>query len=408
MNITCEQLDAFVEESDRRGGPGWPACADYWQDFSYQRRTAVDQNIDPFSEDYVSQQISLYHEISGRQIYETANEMCDFPLDHHVGATNPYGVSDMARFPAHYIRLSNALRASGLRPNPRILDLGAGWGLSSEFLAMLGAYVTAVDINPKFVELIQRRQARNQLPITAIVGSFDDFEAGGNYDAALFYECLHHAIRPWKVLERVAEALTPEGRILFCGEPINDTWKHWGLRQDALSIYCIRKYGWFESGWTEAFIRDCLKRAGFSPRFHHHPDNEIGTACVAYRLHPNTYIPVELIADPLLTDGWIVEDKMAISTGKASIDTSAICRRATTLCLKANNFRPREISYSVSGAGRHLIKGRLAPGQNYLLVPISPDVSAVTISSDCWRPSKELGSSDKRMLSFHVEGISFA
>ncbi len=110
--------------------------------------------------------------------------------------------------------------AARLPERPRVLDLGAGWGLSSEFLATLGCIVDAVDINPKFVELIQRRQKHHRLPVSASAGTFDDFSIAVLYDAVLFYECLHHALRPWKVVERCAQVLKPNGVLMFAGEPI--------------------------------------------------------------------------------------------------------------------------------------------------------------------------------------------
>ncbi|MBU6296156.1 MAG: methyltransferase domain-containing protein, partial [Planctomycetes bacterium] len=47
--------------------------------------------------------------------------------------------------------------AANLPPGASILDMGCGWGLSSEAMAFSGASVTAVDINPQFVELIEKR-----------------------------------------------------------------------------------------------------------------------------------------------------------------------------------------------------------------------------------------------------------
>jgi hypothetical protein len=57
--------------------------------------------------------------------------------------------------------------------------------------------------------------------------------------------------------------LKPGGKLLLAGEPINDIWKHWGLRTDPLSVYCIRKFGWFESGWSARFLTACVERCGF-------------------------------------------------------------------------------------------------------------------------------------------------
>ncbi len=79
-----------------------------------------------------------------------------------------------------------------------------------------------------------------------------------------YYECLHHAVRPWIALRAAYERLKPGGRVILAGEPVNDHWKSWGLRVDNLSVYCIRKFGWFESGWSVPFITGCLQRSGFA------------------------------------------------------------------------------------------------------------------------------------------------
>lgn len=38
-----------------------------------------------------------------------------------------------------------------------------------------------------------------------------------------------------------------------------------GLRLDALSVYCIHKFGWFESGWSLGFLKRMIVDAGFWP-----------------------------------------------------------------------------------------------------------------------------------------------
>ena len=130
-------------------------------------------------------------------------------------------------------------------------------------MAFCGARVTAVDINPLFVDLITQRAARKNLPINARLSNFDDFLDEDRYDLAVFYECLHHAVKPWETLQHIALHLNPNGKIAIAGEPIVDYWQHWGIRTDCLSAYCVRKFGWFESGWSRDFITKAFDRAGF-------------------------------------------------------------------------------------------------------------------------------------------------
>lgn len=263
---TTRDLDEFVDRCDEMGGIASPECRVATKNFFYRPDTAVDIELDPFSEAYFNQQISVYSEISGRDLNQEAGEVSHINVDELVNTANPYGRQDIAFISKHCRTVLTALMVANPPAGARILDLGAGWGLSSEMMAYCGAKVTAVDINPHFVELITRRTERTGLPIEAICGNFDDVEPGHDFDMALFYECLHHSIRPLETLKRVAEFVSPNGRIVFAGEPVNATWwPHWGMRLDAESVYVMRKHGWFESGWSSEFICECFRRAGFEP-----------------------------------------------------------------------------------------------------------------------------------------------
>ncbi len=162
-----------------------------------------------------------------------------------------------------------------------ILDMGCGWGTSSEIMAFAGLTVTGLDINPRFVELVNSRSKRIGHNVDAVQGRFDLIPGEALYDAALFYEFLHHAIRPWEVLDLVRSRLKIGGKLLLAGEPINNIWKHWGIRTDPLSLYCIRKYGWFESGWSADFLKECVERSQFKIEHFAEEPNGIGWTLVA-------------------------------------------------------------------------------------------------------------------------------
>jgi hypothetical protein len=82
----------------------------------------------------------------------------------------------------------------------------------------------------------------------------------------------------------VNEFLKPDGKVFFAGEPINELWwKNWGLRLDACSIYCIRKHGWFESGWSEPFLHHMFDRLGWHLTLHKGVGLDGGAVGVAHR-----------------------------------------------------------------------------------------------------------------------------
>jgi len=255
-------LDEFVRESDRRGGPNTPDCAIYWMGWVYQPQVAIDQTLDPRSEAYCAQQLALYEEMSGRSFDQYANEQGTIDLERHVRAPNSYDHPDPKVLTHQLAQLAHMFRRTPMARGQRLLDMGCGWGLSSEFGATIGLNVTAVDINPQFVELVRRRAERLALPIQVVHASFDDVELPPSYDLVLFYECLHHAYKPWELIKKLAGNLNPDGRFLIAGEPFSGDWKHWGMRLDPLATYCIRKHGWFETGWSVEFLCSLFEDLG--------------------------------------------------------------------------------------------------------------------------------------------------
>jgi len=263
--VTEADLPSFCERVEALGGHHNPECAKAMRGLVYQPTTQIDLSLDPFSEDYFNQQISLYEELSGRAFDIKEGEQYAIDVEARINTANPYASPNSHFISMHAKAVMAALEAAELPLRPKILDLGCGWGLSSELLAFAGAKVTTLDINPLFCDLVSRRARRLGLPIRAISGTFDTFDPQDDgYDYAFFYECLHHAPRPLDTLNHVAKFLKPRGVIAFAGEPLNAPfWPEWGLRLDFRSVYVIRTHGWFESGCTGKFLSQCFHRAGF-------------------------------------------------------------------------------------------------------------------------------------------------
>jgi 2-polyprenyl-3-methyl-5-hydroxy-6-metoxy-1,4-benzoquinol methylase len=263
--LTCADLDQYVAECDRLGGPEHLAAKDFLSDFDLRISTPVDQRLDPFSEEYVAQQIAVYREVANRNVDQETGEQAPVPVEQNILSPNPYASRDVHFISKHSRAVVTTVLVSNLPPAARVLDVGCGWGLSSEVMAFCGLDVDGIDINPLFVDLVGRRAQLRKLPITPILSQFDNIRSSYKYDLALFYESLHHAIRPWNTIAGIAPLLKEDGKIAFAGEPINDIWwRNWGVRLDSLSVYCIRKFGWFESGWSRRFITSCFEHAGFA------------------------------------------------------------------------------------------------------------------------------------------------
>ncbi len=284
MELTADGLDEFVKESDRLGGPSVAACQAYWQDFSYRPTLVIDHTLDPFGTDYAAQQMRLYVELAGHDYRPVQDEQHSFDIASHLAAINPYGVYDATMMGVHLQRLARAFSCAKVKHGELLLDMGCGWGLSSEVAAYMGLRVKGVDVNPSFVSLVNGRAIRQRYPITAVCSTFENYLSDEPVDLVLFYECLHHAVDPLAIVTRYAAMLRPGGRLILAGEPINAIWwPHWGIRLDSLSVYCIRKFGWFESGWSMEYIQELLRRAGLEPQVFQNEDGLVGPAIVGQK-----------------------------------------------------------------------------------------------------------------------------
>lgn len=271
-NLSIANLDQFVAEVDSlvgvpNIGPDHQSCTDFVKGFNLEEDVSWGKRLDPFGSEYMSRMIDLYERIAGKKLDQRVGEL--FGVPDNVELPNPYGTSDVHFMARHSRAITDSILAAELPPSAKILDMGCGWGLSTEIFGFSGAQVTAVDINSNFIELVKARCSKQNIAIETHVCAFDEVETETRFDAIFFYECMHHAVDLNGVIAHVRKLLAPGGKIVFAGEPINAIWwKHWGLRLDPMSIYCIRNFGWFESGWSHAFLQNVFDRNSLDYSFH--------------------------------------------------------------------------------------------------------------------------------------------
>lgn len=83
------------------------------------------------------------------------------------------------------------------RPPARVLDLGCGSGWTSVMLARRGYEVVGQDIAPDMVALAEaNRAAAGVSGLTFVVADYEGLDLGATFEAALFYDSLHHAVDP--------------------------------------------------------------------------------------------------------------------------------------------------------------------------------------------------------------------
>lgn len=269
--LRTADLSGFVADVNAHGGNlGAAAVRERFHPIELVYDTRVDMDLDPFSDEYYGQQIDLYREIAGRDLDQLSGELHDEDLGRLLLAPNPTG-SDDPDFVAETVRaLTTMLAVAGPGRAARVLDLGAGHGLSSEVYAFAGCVVDAIDIDARLGTLARSRASRLGAAITRFDANFDDLGvlAGRSYDAAFFFQSLHHCLKPWELIRQLKPKLNASGVIAFTGEPIQQHWwRHWGIRLDEESLYVARQRGWFESGWSHAFLRECFARNGMALTF---------------------------------------------------------------------------------------------------------------------------------------------
>jgi 2-polyprenyl-3-methyl-5-hydroxy-6-metoxy-1,4-benzoquinol methylase len=355
----------------------------------------------------VEEQICLYKEISNREFDQSENEHTTLDIEKHVAAINPYDHGVPSELAIHLQRLAKAYRLGCPPRGGRLLDMGCGWGLSSEVAAYLGLKVTGVDINRDFLELVASRALRFGFDIDVVHSLFDKFQPQFQYDMILFYECLHHALKPWTVIEQLSKHLTRNGQIVLAGEPFNEHWwKHWGLTLTPMSVYCIRKFGWFESGWSLSFIDKVFQRAGMTMAYEVDSDPQIGITAFAKFFKSGTVASAADIARFWKMQGWSFDgEQYLLFSGKGWLEFNSVNDNCK-IQIRLINFRPQNLGVYIRCKEAIIYSEPLKTGENLIELTMSSGVNRLDISSETWIPDDEIKNGDKRTLTFHVTDIT--
>lgn len=225
----------------------------------------TDPAADPLGSAYHAEQMALYRRISGRD-YALVNEATPFDVEAAIRRPFPYSTGSLATVGDHLVAIGQFLRCLDLPWGSRVLEMGPGWGNLTLALAALGHDVTAVDIERRFCALIRERAVRQGLSVTTVNADFSWVGSVSEpFDAILFFECFHHAADHLGLLRSLHCALKPGGRIYLGAEPIlADFPVPWGLRLDGQSLWSIRKFGWMELGFSDAYFQRALETTGWT------------------------------------------------------------------------------------------------------------------------------------------------
>ncbi|NWK96627.1 hypothetical protein DM806_13340 [Sphingobium lactosutens] len=144
-------------------------------------------------------------------------------------------------------------------PPARILDLGCGGGWTSIFFAKRGYEVVGQDIAPDMIDLARENCARHGLSarLSFLCGDFESLDLDGSFDAAIFFDSLHHAEDELLAIGSAYKALKPGGA-LITHEPGE------GHATAPESIEAMRIYGVTERDMPPHLIMRRGKEVGFT------------------------------------------------------------------------------------------------------------------------------------------------
>jgi SAM-dependent methyltransferase len=152
-------------------------------------------------------------------------------------------------------RLHDSLRLlvseSGVT-QPHALDLGAGSGNVTAHLLDLGARVTAAEVSPHFIELLERRFG-GAVQTVQINGVDLEGLPDGTFDIVTLYSVLHHIPEYVDIVDEIARVLRPGGLVYFDHEVNEEYWRSdgsWAQFRRAAAEHRRRQPGlWNPDRW---------------------------------------------------------------------------------------------------------------------------------------------------------------
>ena len=145
----------------------------------------------------------------------------------------------------------------GLSPGMRVLEIGCGTGLFTEYFTQSGVEIIAVDISPS---LIQKAKTRNRSSnVKFLVRRFEECDVEGPFDAIIGSSILHH-LEIHDALKKIINLLRPGGTISFAEPNI--------LNPQVFAERTFRKWFPYVSPDETAFLRwrlnNSLMEVGFT------------------------------------------------------------------------------------------------------------------------------------------------
>lgn len=233
-------------------------------------------DLDPFSDEYRGLAMELYRALSKRRdnyipVRDEQSHM-DVAIDPWQSLP-PWGFRKTALIAEFFESWAQIFRLLEINEHGRVLEYGSGSGQLLLWLARAGLRVFGADIDAASLEVTRRQAEVFGVDVQLEQAQFGEGFTGERFDRIIFFESFHHAWDFDRLLTRLHDRLTPGGRLIFCGEPIVERPTAgipfpWGPRLDALSIFCMRRWGWMELGFNHDFFIQSLQRTGWQSSLH--------------------------------------------------------------------------------------------------------------------------------------------
>jgi 2-polyprenyl-3-methyl-5-hydroxy-6-metoxy-1,4-benzoquinol methylase len=393
-----------------------------WDDFRQAHCVLPDwyrRDLNPFSQAYAAQQERLWSALAGvNRSYQAELDEQDAPLAGVDAIRRPgYFIrrdsESVAAASDHVLATGMILKYSELRPGDSALEYGAGFGPIALTLARLGVLVDTVDISSAFCGYVREQAQFFQVPLTPFQGRFGwNPREGHRYDLIFFFQAFHHCVDFLSVVHDLKRHLAPKGRILLSSEPIapaEDAFipYPWGLKLHAESVAQIRRYHWFELGFTEEFLTGVFINAGFSAERFEAPAS---SACDTYRFEhrPERIDLWECWLPSALESGWNSRETQGRWTrGEARlfVDASASFQK---LIVVATNHHPFALSVEIE-YGPLRLSERFRAGERKELVLGANSGRQIVFRSPAYSPARDYlrKRADNRTLGLFVQSLRY-
>jgi ubiquinone/menaquinone biosynthesis C-methylase UbiE len=169
------------------------------------------------------------------------------------GLSKPWATPDC---PSYLIRVGALL--SLLPPPPaRLLDLGCGMGWTSVFFAKRGYDVVGVDISPDKIDYANVRKTKEECETLEFqVSDYESLTYEDEFDCAVFFDSLHHAMDEELAL-RMAHRALKVGGVCVTAEPGD------GHSQQVVSLEAVAQYNVTEKDMPPRLVRKLGQKVGF-------------------------------------------------------------------------------------------------------------------------------------------------